>query len=410
MPFVSINDPAKPCNKLDPMYFEAKRAIDITKKFIADRGLICYGGTALDYAARLQGSRIYDDTELDLPDLDFYSLDPYKDGCDLADILFQNGFTRSRCINAIHIGTFRVDCGSNHFVADVGYCPVLSELKTLKYEGILIVDPIYQRIDAHRAISHPYDGPPQEAIFNRLKKDIERFNIIHELYPVAAYKRIGGQDPARLKITLDPRVVYSGQVAFQRFIEEDVNVSVIELCSLDPEDTIEALGLELVAGFEPYFNMLPECYFCRNHDGIKYIIYSTEDTLVSYESLEIDGVKYRFSCANYVLRLFLGWLLVADVARIKWPWLPDYINNATEAYNRLLSSTRLSIKVYGTKNINHTTLVKMEEQDAKISGMDYVTKYPLPKTYAPYQEKIDIDKSFNYRSNILLRISGNGIE
>lgn len=413
MPFISINDPAKPCNKLDPMYLEAKRAIDITKKFIADRGLVCYGGSALDYAARLQGSKIYDDTELDLPDLDFYSIDPYKDGCDLADILFQNGFARARCIKAIHIGTFRVDCGSNHWIADVGYCPVLSELRTLKYEQMLIVDPIYQRIDMHRALAHPYDNPPQEVIFNRLKKDLERFNIINSLYPISGYPaKFGGNDPSKIAVDLDPRAVYTGSIAYQQMINEPINAATIEICSMDPEETMELLGLNLVSHFEPYFNMLPECFFCQDHDGRKFIIYSTEDTLVSYESLSIDKEKkQRFTCSNYILRLFLGWYLVGPIGRVSWPWTPDYLVDPLSCYNRLLEYSRISVKVYGTKNIDHTTLVKMEEQDNAILGKPYVTNYPLPETYAPYNvNKIDTDKSFNYRSNILLRISGNVVE
>lgn len=441
MPFISINDPAKPCNKLDPMYHEAKRAIDITKKFIADRGLVCYGGSALDFAARLQGSKIYDDTELDLPDLDFYSIDPYKDACDLADILFQNGFPRARCIKAIHIGTFRVDCGSNHWVADVGYCPVLNELKTLKYEQMLIVDPIYQRIDMHRALSHPYDNPPQEVIFNRLKKDIERFNIINGLYPMSGYPaKHGGHpgDQTKLNISLDPRAVYTGMVAYQRFIEEPISVAVTEICSMEPDETMHDLGLDLVSHFEPYFNMLPECFFCQDSDGRKFIIYSTEDTLVSYESLsvktesdesEIQEKKHRFSCANYVLRLLLGWYLVGPRNRPSWPWLPDYLVDPLSNYNRLLTVCRISTKTYGTKNIDHTSLVKMEEQDAAIAGKTYITSYPLPENYQPYnvskneaknEAKNEVkneagsssnnDRTFNYRSNILLRISGNVVE
>lgn len=428
MPFISINDPAKPCNKLDPMYHEAKRAIDLTKKFIADRNLVCYGGSALDFAARLQGSKVYDDTELDLPDLDFYSIDPYKDACDLADILFQNGFPRARCIKAIHIGTFRVDCGSNHWVADVGYCPVLNEMKTLKYEQLLIVDPIYQRIDMHRALSCPYDNPPQEVIFNRLKKDIERFNVINGLYPMSGYPaKHGSGDQTKLNVTLDPRAVYTGTVAYQRFIDEPISVAVTEICSMDPDETMEDLGLDLVSHFEPYFNMLPECFFCQDPDGRKFIIYSTEDTLVSYESLTISDAgadttqekKIRFSCINYVLRLLLGWYLVGPRNRPSWPWLPDYLVDPLSNYNRLLTVCRISTKTYGTKNIDHTSLVKMEEQDAAIAGKQYVSSYPLPDNYQPYNaakndasknDSANTDRQFNYRSNILLRISGNVVE
>lgn len=402
MPFVSIKETVEPCNKLDPLYRETKRATEITKNFIADRGLICYGGTALDYAARLSGSKIYDDSKLDLPDLDFYSLDPVKDARDLADILYSQGFLEARMIRAVHVGTFRVDSGGNHFVADVSYCPIIAELKTMKYENFLVVDPIYQRIDMHSSMSFPYDGSPQEVIFNRWKKDIERFNIIAALYPLIPgdnKNNIIGKD-----IILNHSIVYTGQIAYDLFFgSSDLKVNVIEICSKDPEETIGDLDLTVVSEYEQYFNLLPQMYFCNDPAGNKYIVYSTEERLLSRSIINIGTFKQRLSCMSFVLKIFLGWSLISDRG---YPWKPDYYSHEIELYNKLLEICKLSIEVYGHENIDHNMLMKIEELEAKINGTKFETSFPLPGTYRPSKGNREAELPFDYRSNPMLQITG----
>jgi len=414
MPFIPLADAAEPCNKLDPMYLETKRATEITKKFIADRGLICYGGTALDYASRLAGSKIYDDSKLDLPDLDFFSIDPFKDACDLADILYQNGYSGARCFKAMHVGTMRVDCGENHFVADVSYCPIISEIKTMKYESFLIVDPIYQRVDIHSSLSFPYDNAPMEVIFNRWKKDTERFNIIDGLYPVqTSLKQMAQKMQTTGETSLVAGPVYTGQVAYNNFVGGKISspVNVVEICSIDPELTMTDLGLKLVTEHEQYFNLLPQMSFCVDESGQKkYIIYDISDKLLSYNSVSVGDVKYRVSCGNFTLKMILGWLLTTEAGRVSWPWRPDYCvdaNTMRAMYVELLGRVTLSINVYGTDNISHLTLIKLEEQEHMINGQgSYQTEFPLPDTYRPSSGKRP-EEQFNYRNNPLLCISGN---
>ena len=47
------------------------RALEIVRAFIVERGLVLYGGTAIDRALRLKGSKLYPDEER--PDYDVYS-------------------------------------------------------------------------------------------------------------------------------------------------------------------------------------------------------------------------------------------------------------------------------------------------------------------------------------------------
>lgn len=418
MPFVGVNESSEPKNRLDPLYHETKRAIELTKEFIRDRGLICYGGTALDYAARLKGSKIYDDSKLDLPDLDFYSSDPVKDSRDLSDILFKNGFADARSIRASHVGTFRVDSGNNHFVADVSYCPIFPEIKTLCYEGLKIVDPIYQRVDIHSSLSFPYDNPPLEVIFNRWKKDIERFNIINELYPITPdyIEKMGGADSlndiSNMMSFIGNSFVYTGVIGHNLLTGVASFPEVIEVCSKEIDEISDSL--EVIDTYEPYFNLLPEMVFAKDSSGRKYIVYSTEHRLLSREIIKVADKKIRVSCMNFILKIFLGWTLIKDTHR--YPWIPDHGGKMSiigDLYNSTLKNIKLSIEAYGYENIDHSTLMKLEEQDIRLSGDTRPTMFPMPVSYKSSNASKDASsrpgEPFDYRSNPLLKMSGSKI-
>ncbi|AMP44326.1 hypothetical protein PRJ_Dakar_00374 [Faustovirus] len=176
--------------KHDPIYNQILKAIDIIKKFIVNRGLIVYGGTAIDYALRAHGDKIYPDDLLLVPDLDFYSPDNVNDAYDLATQLYAAGYTEARVINAKHTGTMKVDIGDNHFLADISYLPkvLYDVIPTLEYEHMRIVHPNFQALDQHHDLSSPFSSAPTEEVFNRWSKDLKRFNILSKYFPLLTGK------------------------------------------------------------------------------------------------------------------------------------------------------------------------------------------------------------------------------
>lgn len=167
-----------------PLYESILDAIDIVKEFITSRRLIVYGGTAIDYALRLKGDAIYTDDMLKVPDLDFYSPTHTQDAYDLADILYQAGYTDARAIVALHSETFRVDIGDNNFIADISYCDpdIFKKLPTVNYNNMRVISPYFQYIDLHKSLSLPLANVPYEVIFERWKKDVERFEKLYTAY------------------------------------------------------------------------------------------------------------------------------------------------------------------------------------------------------------------------------------
>lgn len=204
----------------DPDAPVADRALELVRKFIIERGLILYGGQAIDFALRLKGSRIYPDHQT--PDFDFFSPQNVDDAYDLADILRDAGFANVGAIPAIHVQTMRVKTDFI-FVADISYAPraVFDNFPTVSFAGMRVLHPDYQRTDMHLAFCFPFNNPPREDVFHRFAKDLKRFRLFQEFYPITTGKElsapvVGGADSAVVEVDLS-RVAVHGFAAFGVF-------------------------------------------------------------------------------------------------------------------------------------------------------------------------------------------------
>ena len=170
------------------------RALELVRAFIVERGLILFGGLAVDYALRLKGDQIYPDDQR--PDFDFLSVRNVDDAYDLADLLHKKGFEGVGAIRGIHVQTMKVRT-DYVWVADIGYAPpeVFARIPTFDYQGMRVVHPDYQRMDMHLAFCFPFNGPPREDVFHRWRKDLARFNLFERHYPIIAGDT--GAAPAR---------------------------------------------------------------------------------------------------------------------------------------------------------------------------------------------------------------------
>jgi Poly(A) polymerase catalytic subunit len=172
-------------------YENINRALGIVKDFIIRKNHIIYGGMAIDLALKMAGhAGIYDSDAL--PDYDFMSPHHYDDSNELAIILHKAGLPNVSGINAIHLTSRRVRVNFVS-VADLTYIPqnIYDMIPTLpvtipEYRGLRIVHPNFQRLDMHRAFSTPYEKPPGEVVIQRGRKDIKRFKMLDEMYPIVA--------------------------------------------------------------------------------------------------------------------------------------------------------------------------------------------------------------------------------
>jgi hypothetical protein len=351
----------------------ADSALEVVRRFIVERGLILYGGLAIDFALRLKGSGIY--PEHQTPDYDFFSPRHVDDAYELADRLVAAGFSHVGAIPAIHVQTMRV-ATDFIYVADVSYAPpeVFGALPTVPYAGMRVLHPDYQRIDMHLAFCFPFSNPPREDIFHRYRKDLKRFNLFQKHYPITAgagLARGGAAAPTATRaaeVDLE-RVAVHGFAAYgllrQAFAElaeasrragvgeavlgaardlaaeaPRVDVRLEMVGEADPVETGAACRIsfgapgpaarlvlatpwpaEVAAGlgaevewFAPYMDSRP--LMARvgggGDDGVD--VYSTRNRLLAVANLSVDGVAVAVATPQYLLLNFLYEAHVAEDA------------------------------------------------------------------------------------------------
>jgi hypothetical protein len=403
----------------DPAHKDMVAAISLVKQFIIDHGLIVYGGTAIDMALRLKGDNIYPDDMLAVPDLDFYSPTNVVHAYQLADILFDHGYTASRAIVAEHMETMRVDLVSNHWIADITYRPqaIFDSLPYLTYDGIRIIHPDFQRIDVHSSLSFPYDNPPREVIFARWKKDIVRFNKLAALYPInpvgdalplrpmtidvtghildgfAAYAAIhhaytgemsviGGA--ADVPTPLLPVVDASFGVSDSGITFNTLN-QTCEIIHYDPKKAATRLGLADVKRYESYINLIPD-RIEGTRGPLRVAVASTGGRLVGVNTITIDGSIFRVVNVQYLLKHFLSMHFinhsspkVAAVYLNRYVSLLNMIGNIC-VHGPAESVLFPSVRTYGNENINLARSVAIARLMSELRG---AAPIKVPQNYYP---------------------------
>ena len=159
--------------------WELKKIINIVEKFLRVKGLICYGGTAINNILPVQDQ--FYDKNVEIPDYDFFSTTPLEDAKELADIYFKAGFEEVEAKAGIHYGTFKVFV---NFIPVADITLLSSELfKNLKREsisiaGILYSPPNYLRMAMYLELSRP-DGDT-----SRWEKVLKRITLLNKNYPL----------------------------------------------------------------------------------------------------------------------------------------------------------------------------------------------------------------------------------
>jgi hypothetical protein len=162
---------------------QLSEALEIVKKYILMNKRILVGGMAIDFCLRSKGSKLY--PEFKLPDYDFLSPTFHIDAYTIGELISSQGISGVSVIRGMHASTMRVRVNFIA-VADIGYIPqnIYDKIPTIQYQGYNVVHPKYQMIDQHRALSLPYENAPFETLINRFEKDMKRYSLLYEHFPI----------------------------------------------------------------------------------------------------------------------------------------------------------------------------------------------------------------------------------
>jgi hypothetical protein len=162
---------------------EIKKIISIVEKFIADKRLVCYGGTAINNILPINAQ--FYDRSVETPDYDFYSMDPINDAKELADIYYKQGFTDVEAKSGQHYGTSKVFV---NFIGVADITGINKELfkaikkKAIRVNGILYTDPNFLRMAMYLELSRPSGDT------TRWEKVLKRLTLINKYYSLSNIK------------------------------------------------------------------------------------------------------------------------------------------------------------------------------------------------------------------------------
>jgi len=163
---------------------EILRAVDLVGQYVRREKRILVGGMAVDLALRKRGAFLY--SENTIADHDFFTPKHSDDAYEIGQWLIRTKYSGISVIGATHPSTMRVRVNFEP-VADCTYMPpvIYDRLPPLFSKGYIIIHPNFQMINQHIALSKPYEGKPMENILSsRWKKDMERYDLLYEHYPL----------------------------------------------------------------------------------------------------------------------------------------------------------------------------------------------------------------------------------
>ena len=159
---------------------EITQMIEIVEEFLRKKGLICYGGTAINNILPKQAQ--FYNRDLEVPDYDFYSPNAMDDAKALADVFHAAGFHEIEAKAGVHYGTFKVFVNFIP-IADITLLhPVIFKSmskEALKIDGILYSPPNFLRMNMYLELSRP------EGDVSRWEKILKRLTLLNEYYPFA---------------------------------------------------------------------------------------------------------------------------------------------------------------------------------------------------------------------------------
>ena len=160
---------------------EINKIMAIVEDFIRRKKLIVYGGTAQNNI--LPKKDQFYDTNVDIPDYDFFSPTAQQDVKELADIYAKAGYIEVDAKSGMHSGTYKLFV---NFIptADITQMPqaIFNTLKrdALKINGIIYSPPNFLRMGMYLELSRP-DGD-----VSRWEKVYKRLVLINKHYPLTS--------------------------------------------------------------------------------------------------------------------------------------------------------------------------------------------------------------------------------
>ena len=410
---------------------EVQNIINIVETFIKQKNEICYGGTAINNILP-EDDRFYN-TEVEIPDYDFFSKNALDDAKELADVYYKKGFINVEAKSGQHHGTYKVFVNFMA-VADITLVPlkIFNILKkdAISIDGILYAPPNFLRMSMYLELSRPAGD------ISRWEKVLKRLALLNKNYPITDInclnvdfqrKMENNDNEEKIYTTVKNTLINQGVVFFGGFAntiysqympkklqKKLEHLADFDVLSNNPETTAEVVKERLkdnniknvhIIKQGSIGEIIPEHYEVKIGKDTILFIYKPIGCH-SYNILMIFGKKIKVATIDTMLSFYLAFLY-ADK-----PYYNNFIDRIlcmskflfdVQQKNRLSQKgllKRFSIVCYGNKDSIEE--IKSEKSKIYIELIQTKDKKKMEEfflNYKPYNIKNNIDDT-NFTTNV----------
>ena len=410
---------------------EVQNIINIVETFIKQKNEICYGGTAINNILP-EDDRFYN-TEVEIPDYDFFSKNALDDAKELADVYYKKGFINVEAKSGQHHGTYKVFVNFMA-VADITLVPlkIFNILKkdAISIDGILYAPPNFLRMSMYLELSRPAGD------ISRWEKVLKRLALLNKNYPITDInclnvdfqrKMENNDNEEKIYTTVKNTLINQGVVFFGGFAntiysqympkklqKKLEHLADFDVLSNNPETTAEVVKERLkdnniknvhIIKQGSIGEIIPEHYEVKIGKDTILFIYKPIGCH-SYNILMIFGKKIKVATIDTMLSFYLAFLY-ADK-----PYYNNFIDRIlcmskflfdVQQKNRLSQKgllKRFSIVCYGHQDsIEEIKSEKSKIYKELIQTKDKKKMEEFFLNYKPYNIKNNIDDT-NFTTNV----------
>lgn len=158
---------------------EIKKIISILENFMRLKGVVAYGGTAIN--SLLPKRDQFYNKDIEIPDYDFYTPNALNDAKELVDKYIKEGFIEVEAKSGQHHGTYKVFVNFIP-IADITYIPkeLFNAVKkdAVRVGGILYAPPNLLRMGMYLELSRPAGD------VSRWEKVLKRLTLLNKNFPL----------------------------------------------------------------------------------------------------------------------------------------------------------------------------------------------------------------------------------
>jgi hypothetical protein len=312
---------------------EIQEMITILEEFLRRKGLVCYGGSALNEELP-EEDRFYN-KDAEIPDYDFYSPNALEDAKELADIYHSKGYEDVEAKSGQHHGTFKVYVNFIP-IADITYMQkeLFDAIKkdAIRINGILFSPPNLLRMGSFLELSRPAGDT------SRWEKVMKRIALLNKHYPLTEIdcenidfqrKMEHNNKAEEIYETVKETFINQGCVFFGGYAlanyskympkkeqEKVKKIADFDVLSNDPDVTAEIVKERLkdigvnnvkIVKRAAIGEIIPEQTEIRVGKDIVAVIYPTI-ACHSYNTLKIDGRKVKIATIDTMLSFYLAFI------------------------------------------------------------------------------------------------------